>query len=239
MQHESSQFAAPPPYHQAQQRQHAEQQPHQQLQQAHQMSNFAPTMIMTAPPSQPMYLMPVGFDAYGQQTAPLQPQPGMQMFASPVQQQQQQIFMLNAGAQLVPLQAMQTDSQQIAFMPHGVSGMRTKPAGNRHRFVVPPPAPGDVEPGPRQLIVNYIATDMTNSELRQLFEPYGEVEVARVVDEPGAGHNRGFGFVYMKKSDHAAASIAGLSGRVLRGKRLRVSYAVPQRPFNKLDGTFS
>mmetsp|Transcript_39320 Transcript_39320/g.121577 ORF Transcript_39320/g.121577 Transcript_39320/m.121577 type:complete len:359 (-) Transcript_39320:1466-2542(-) len=132
------------------------------------------------------------------------------------------------GQQQPPQQQQQQPSPQTRRPSSGAGGGAGRPS--RRELVVPPPAPGDTEPGPRQLIVNYIAVDMTSDELRALFEPFGDVEVARVVEEPDAGHNRGFGFVYFRYCRDAAAAIEGLSGRVLRGKRLRVSYAIPQRP---------
>jgi hypothetical protein len=134
-----------------------------------------------------------------------------------------------------------SNMRNMDIAPPGDLSAVAKRAGSgadagRRRLIIPPPAPGDIEPGPRQLIVNYIAVDMTSAELRALFDPFGEVEIARVVDEPDAGHNRGFGFVYMRHHADAANAIANLTGRVLRGKRLRVSYAIPQRPIRSVLG---
>jgi hypothetical protein len=101
---------------------------------------------------------------------------------------------------------------------------------NNKPVIVPPPAPGDTSgEGPRQLIVNYLPQEVDSAMLRELFEPYGPIVEARLARDPETKGSRGFGFVYFRRHADAVAAIADASGRVLRGKRVRVSYAVPQR----------
>jgi hypothetical protein len=106
------------------------------------------------------------------------------------------------------------------------------PPPPRHhvRDATPPPAPGDTEPGPRQLIVNYLPTDATDAELHGLFSAVGPVEAARVIYDKQSGLTKGFGFVYFYRHSDASAAIDRLTGHPLRNKRLKVSYANPQRP---------
>jgi len=94
---------------------------------------------------------------------------------------------------------------------------------------VPSAALGDTEPGPRQLIVNYLSLDIDSTELGELFAPYGEVELARVAVDAATGKSIGYGFVYMRRHADAMRAVEHASGRVLLGKRVRVSFAVPQR----------
>jgi hypothetical protein len=95
----------------------------------------------------------------------------------------------------------------------------------------PTPLSGE-DNGPKQLIVNYIAPQVTELELKALFEQFGPVECARIIYDKHSGGTKGYGFVYYQWSDHAAKAIKFLQGFELYGKYLRVGYAVPQRPLN-------
>jgi hypothetical protein len=109
-------------------------------------------------------------------------------------------------------------------------------AGGDQANVPPPAAPGDTEPGPRQLIVNYVPSDSTESELIQLFSVVGEVEACRVVYDKMTGASKGFGFVYYRRHADASQAITRFTGYGIRGKRLKVSYATPQRPVQAIFG---
>jgi len=70
----------------------------------------------------------------------------------------------------------------------------------------------------------------TDHDLRQLFEPYGEVDAVRVITDRDTGRSKGFGFVEMPDSTTAKAAIAGLQGKELAGRTLTVSEAKPREP---------
>ncbi|KEG12729.1 RNA-binding protein [Trypanosoma grayi] len=79
---------------------------------------------------------------------------------------------------------------------------------------------------PRNLIVNYIPTPVTDAELRQLFEQFGVVESARViVDRANNNHPKGYGFVKFSSEMAARAAIEGMNGFQIYNKRLRVTPA--------------
>lgn len=65
-------------------------------------------------------------------------------------------------------------------------------------------------------------------DLRELFEPHGNVASARVIIDRMSGKSKGFGFVQM--SDHAEASTAveSLNGSDFMGRPLRVNEARPK-----------
>lgn len=98
-----------------------------------------------------------------------------------------------------------------------------------HGYTIPAIDPAD-DKGPKQLIVNYIAPNVTEFELRALFEQFGPVDTARIIYDKHSGGTKGFGFIYFVYSEHAAKAIKYLQGFELYGKYLRVGYAVPQRP---------
>jgi len=84
--------------------------------------------------------------------------------------------------------------------------------------------------GPKQLIVNYLAPTVKESELFALFEQFGPCECAKIVLDKDTGATKGFGFVYFASSKNAATAMKYLQGFEFYGKYLRVGYAVPQRP---------
>jgi RNA recognition motif-containing protein len=65
---------------------------------------------------------------------------------------------------------------------------------------------------------------MTDADLRDLFEPFGTVHSASVVNDRETGRSRGFGFVEMDEGD-AQKAIADLDGRDQGGRALRVNEA--------------
>jgi RNA recognition motif-containing protein len=66
------------------------------------------------------------------------------------------------------------------------------------------------------------------SELRQLFEKYGEVSKVSIITDKFSGEPRGFGFVEMPGKEQAQAAISELHGKELSGRTLNVSEARPR-----------
>ncbi|CAD2219376.1 RNA-binding protein [Angomonas deanei] len=85
---------------------------------------------------------------------------------------------------------------------------------------VPPP-----ESDPKNLIVNYIPTPVTDAELRELFSPFGTVESARVILDRLTNHPKGYGFVKYTTEEAAKKAIQHMNGFELGNKRLRVTQA--------------
>ena len=106
------------------------------------------------------------------------------------------------------------------------------PVNTAARPSLPQSDPTDT--GPKQLIVNYLAPQVTEREMRELFEQYGPVECSRVIYEKETGVSKGYGFVYFFRSADASTAMKGMQGFELYGKSLRVGFAVPQRPLHAL-----
>ncbi|MGZ3495428.1 MAG: RNA recognition motif domain-containing protein [Thermodesulfobacteriota bacterium] len=73
--------------------------------------------------------------------------------------------------------------------------------------------------------LSYDATDVT---IRDAFESFGEVTLARVVKDKYTGQSRGFGFVEMGEQSQAQAAIKSLNGKELLGKQMSVNEARPR-----------
>jgi cold-inducible RNA-binding protein len=78
-----------------------------------------------------------------------------------------------------------------------------------------------------KLYVGNLAYSVTDSTLRELFEPFGTVESARVISDRDTGSSKGFGFVEMADGD-AQKAMGAVNGREVDGRTLRVNEARPQ-----------
>ena len=65
----------------------------------------------------------------------------------------------------------------------------------------------------------------TETDLGQLFDPYGTVERVQIITDRETGRSRGFGFVEMPDDAAAQAAIAGLNGTLFGGRTLTVTEA--------------
>jgi RNA recognition motif-containing protein len=81
-----------------------------------------------------------------------------------------------------------------------------------------------------KIYVGGLPYSTTETQLRDLFEPHGTVESARVVTDKFTNKSRGFAFVEMSTEEEAEAAIAALNGTELEGRTLAVSKARPQEP---------
>jgi RNA recognition motif-containing protein len=78
------------------------------------------------------------------------------------------------------------------------------------------------------IYVGNFSYDVTEEDLQQAFEAYGQVASVAVIKDKFSGESRGFGFVEMPSQDEAQAAIAGLNGQDLRGRTLTVNEARPR-----------
>lgn len=67
------------------------------------------------------------------------------------------------------------------------------------------------------------------NDLRELFEPYGEVSSARVITDKYRGRSKGFGFVEMENEAEAKAAIDELNGSTHENREIVVNEARPKR----------
>jgi cold-inducible RNA-binding protein len=73
-------------------------------------------------------------------------------------------------------------------------------------------------------------------ELRQLFEPFGQVDRVSLVTDRDTGRSRGFGFVEMANANEAEKAIAELNGRELGGRAINVNEARPKPEHSTRSG---
>jgi len=78
------------------------------------------------------------------------------------------------------------------------------------------------------IYVGNLSADVTEDDLRQAFEAYGEVSSINIIKDRFTGESRGFGFVEMPTKTEAEAAIAGLNGKDLKGRDINVNEARPR-----------
>ena len=79
-----------------------------------------------------------------------------------------------------------------------------------------------------RIYVGNLSYNVTEEELRQEFESFGEVESINVIMDRYSGVSKGFGFVEMTSDDDARKAIADLNGKDIDGRSLRVNEARPR-----------
>jgi len=88
------------------------------------------------------------------------------------------------------------------------------------------------------IYVGNLSRDLSESELREAFQAFGEVTSASIIKDKFTGEIRGFGFVEMPNKAEGDAAIAALNGKELKGRNLTVNEARPRTDDRKRPGGF-
>lgn len=80
----------------------------------------------------------------------------------------------------------------------------------------------------KNLFVGNMSFQTTEGDLRALFEPFGQITRVHIAMDRETGRARGFGFVEMANDEEAAKAIAGLDGKEVGGRNLKVNEARPK-----------
>ncbi len=88
-----------------------------------------------------------------------------------------------------------------------------------------------------KIYVGNLSSEITEEELRQEFEAFGEVESVNIITDKISGRPRGFGFVEMTSESEGQAAITGLNGKTLKERTLNVNVARPRS--DRRGGGFS
>lgn len=80
----------------------------------------------------------------------------------------------------------------------------------------------------KSLFVGNMNFQTTEAELQELFKPFGQVTRVHMAMDRETGRARGFAFIEMPNDDEAAKAIAGLDGKLVGGRNLKVNEARPR-----------
>jgi cold-inducible RNA-binding protein len=86
-----------------------------------------------------------------------------------------------------------------------------------------------------KVFVGGLPFDMDDQEFKEIFEDYGAVSSATVIQDRETGQSRGFGFVEYLEKSAAENVIARLNGGEIEGRKLTVNFAADRKPRQRDD----
>ena len=78
------------------------------------------------------------------------------------------------------------------------------------------------------IYVGNLSNEVTEEDLKQTFETFGEVQSVKIIKDKYINRSKGFGFVEMASKAEGQSAIDGLNGKELKGKALNVNEARPR-----------
>ena len=79
------------------------------------------------------------------------------------------------------------------------------------------------------IYVGNLSTDLSDQELEDVFAKYGKVKSTKIIRDMFTQQSKGFGFVEMMNNTEANSAMKELNTSELKGTRLIVNEARPQR----------
>ncbi|KAG8833848.1 hypothetical protein FRC17_009965 [Serendipita sp. 399] len=86
-----------------------------------------------------------------------------------------------------------------------------------------PPGVSAPAGGPMQLYVGSLHFQLTEEEIRQVFEPFGELEFVDLHRDPITGRSKGYCFLQYRRPEDAKMALEQMDGFELAGRTLRVN----------------
>jgi cold-inducible RNA-binding protein len=80
----------------------------------------------------------------------------------------------------------------------------------------------------KNIFVGNLSFTTAEDELRQLFEPFGQVDRVSIMTDRDTGRSRGFWFVEMASNEDGEKAIASLNGSQVGGRTINVNEARPK-----------
>jgi cold-inducible RNA-binding protein len=79
-----------------------------------------------------------------------------------------------------------------------------------------------------RLFAGGLSQEISEDDLKQAFEEFGEVESVKIIMDHYSGTSKGYGFIDMPDNDKAKAAIEGLNDKEIKGAKVTVSEARPR-----------
>ncbi len=86
------------------------------------------------------------------------------------------------------------------------------------------------------IYVGNLSHDVTEDDLRQAFEAFGQVSSVNIIKDRFTGESRGFGFVEMPARTEAKEAITGLNDQDMKGQAVNVNEARPRPESRRPSG---
>ena len=78
------------------------------------------------------------------------------------------------------------------------------------------------------IYVGNLSFKVSDQELMEVFEQFGDVTSYKVIKDRETGRSKGFGFVEMENDSEAQAAINKLDGTEINGRTVKVNKAQPK-----------
>jgi len=79
------------------------------------------------------------------------------------------------------------------------------------------------------IYVGNLPWGLSEEDLREAFEAFGEVASVKIIKDKFTGRSRGFGFVEMPSQEEGESAISSLNGKDFKGREIVVNQARPRR----------
>ncbi|KAI0932138.1 hypothetical protein AcW1_000658 [Taiwanofungus camphoratus] len=109
----------------------------------------------------------------------------------------------------LPIQIQHTEAERNKLHP-GDGNLNLPPGVSSHH-------------GGMQLYVGSLHFNLTESDIKQVFEPFGELEFVDLHRDPMTGRSKGYAFVQYKRAEDAKMALEQMEGFELAGRTLRVN----------------
>ncbi len=86
------------------------------------------------------------------------------------------------------------------------------------------------------LYLGNLSRDVTEADLRQLFEPFGKIDSISVIKDKFSGVSKGFGFIEMPVKEEAEAAIKALHRQPFKGQSMDITEARPREERRRGQG---
>ena len=81
------------------------------------------------------------------------------------------------------------------------------------------------------IYVGNLNYNISEDELKEVFEKYGEVTSAKIISDKYSGRSKGFGFIEMSNDNDADEAIENLDGVDVKGRNLKVNKARERKEY--------
>lgn len=86
------------------------------------------------------------------------------------------------------------------------------------------------------IYVGNLSNDVTEDDLRKVFEAFGQVESVNIIKDRFSGQSRGFAFVEIPNKNEALAALKEADGKELNGRSMKVNEARGKAPSARRGG---
>jgi cold-inducible RNA-binding protein len=80
----------------------------------------------------------------------------------------------------------------------------------------------------KEIFVGNVSFEVSEADLKDFFENYGEIEQCKLITDRATGKSRGFGFVKYTTAENAENAVKEAHGQQLKGRALNVKLSEPR-----------